>query len=50
MAFGKLNCMPQDISLFKKTPDLESIIDDSDIIYVGGGNTKSMLAVLKDWV
>ena len=49
IAFSKLNCIPQDISLFKKTPDLESIIDDSDIIYVGGGNTKSMLAVFKDW-
>ena len=49
IAFNKLNCIPRDISLFKKTPDLESIIDDSDIIYVGGGNTKSMLAVFKDW-
>ena len=49
IAFSKLNCIPQDISLFKKTPDLELIIDDSDIIYVGGGNTKSMLAVFKDW-
>ena len=49
IAFSKLNCIPQDISLFKKTPDLESIIDDSDIIYIGGGNTKSMLAVFKDW-
>ncbi len=33
----------------KQTPDLESIIDDSDIIYVGGGNTKSMIAVFKEW-
>ena len=49
IAFNKLNCIPQDISLFKKTPDLELIINDSDIIYVGGGNTKSMLAVFKDW-
>ena len=49
IAFNKLNCIPKDISLFKKTPDLESVIDESDIIYVGGGNTKSMLAVFKDW-
>ena len=48
-AFTKLNCTPRDISLFKKTPDLESIIDESDIIYVGGGNTKSMLAVFHEW-
>ena len=48
-AFTKLNCSPKNISLFQKTPDLESIIDESDIIYVGGGNTKSMLAVFKEW-
>ena len=48
-AFKKLNCLPKDISLFKKTPNLESIIDESDIIYIGGGNTKSMLAVFRDW-
>ena len=48
-AFSKLNCNAQHISLFKKTPDLKSIIDDSDIIYIGGGNTKSMLAVFREW-
>ncbi|OUT42745.1 MAG: peptidase E [bacterium TMED6] len=48
-AFTQLNCSPKDISLFKKTPDLESVIDEADIIYVGGGNTKSMLAVFSDW-
>ena len=48
-AFTKLNCSPKDISLFKKTPDLESVIDEADIIYVGGGNTKSMLAVFSEW-
>ena len=48
-AFTKLHCTPRDISLFKKTPDLESVIDESDIIYVGGGNTKSMLAVGREW-
>ena len=48
-AFSKLNCKAQHISLFKKTPDLKSIIDESDIIYVGGGNTKSMLAVFREW-
>jgi dipeptidase E len=48
-AFGKLNCKAQHISLFKKTPDLKSIIAESDIIYIGGGNTKSMLAVFREW-
>ena len=48
-AFSSLNCNAKHISLFKNTPNLESIIIDSDIIYIGGGNTKSMLAVFKEW-
>ena len=48
-AFSKLNCKAQHISLFKKTPDLKKIINQSDIIYIGGGNTKSMLAVFREW-
>ena len=48
-AFSSLNCNPKHVSLFKNTTNLESIIRDSDIIYVGGGNTKSMLAVFKEW-
>ena len=48
-AFSKLNCNAQHISLFKNTADLELIIDNSDIIYIGGGNTKSMLAVFREW-
>ena len=48
-AFSKLNCRPEYISLFQNTPDLNQIIDSSDIIYIGGGNTKSMLAVFREW-
>tara|TARA_A100001011_G_scaffold377604_1_gene441463 strand:+ start:4207 stop:4908 length:702 start_codon:yes stop_codon:yes gene_type:complete len=48
-AFSSLNCNAKHVSLFKNTPNLESIISDSDIIYIGGGNTKSMLAVFKEW-
>jgi len=48
-AFSKLNCAPNFISLFQNTSDLNNIIDNSDIIYIGGGNTKSMLAVFKEW-
>tara|TARA_A100001015_G_C15020900_1_gene727942 strand:- start:1963 stop:2664 length:702 start_codon:yes stop_codon:yes gene_type:complete len=47
-AFSSLNCNAKHVSLFKNTPNLESIISDSDIIYIGGGNTKSMLAVFKE--
>ena len=37
------------MDFFKRTPDLEKLIEDQDVIFVGGGNTKSMLAVWKDW-
>jgi len=47
--FTKLNCNPVHLDFFKRTPDLENLINEQDIIFVGGGNTKSMLAVWKDW-
>ena len=47
--FSKLNCSPSHLDFFKRTPNLEELIFSQDIIFVGGGNTKSMLAVWKDW-
>ena len=47
--FSKLNCNPIHLEFFKRTPDLEQLIPQQDAIFVGGGNTKSMLAVWKDW-
>ena len=47
--FTKLNCRPVHLDFFKRTPDLDSLINEQDIIFVGGGNTKSMLAVWKEW-
>ena len=47
--FSKLNCNPVHLDLFKRTPDLEKLIPEQDVIFVGGGNTKSMLSVWKDW-
>ena len=47
--FSKLDCNPIHLDLFKRTPDLEQLIPQQDAIFVGGGNTKSMLAVWKDW-
>ncbi|MDC3323661.1 peptidase E [Gammaproteobacteria bacterium] len=47
--FSKLNCNPIHLDFFKRTPDLEQLIPQQDAIFVGGGNTKSMLAVWKDW-
>ena len=47
--FSKLNCSPSHLDFFKRTPNLEELCLSQDIIFVGGGNTKSMLAVWKDW-
>jgi len=46
---NKLNCNPSHLDLFKRTPNLEELIHKQDIIFVGGGNTKSMLSVWKEW-
>jgi peptidase E len=48
-AFLKLGCRPSVLTFFKRTPDLRSFLLDQDVIYVGGGNTKSLLAVWRDW-
>jgi dipeptidase E len=48
-AFLKLGCRPSHLTFFKRTPDLRAYLLDQDVIYVGGGNTKSMLAVWRDW-
>ena len=48
-AFNSLGCITSHINFFKRTINLKEHILDQDIIYVGGGNTKSMLAVWKEW-
>ncbi|MBJ19032.1 MAG: peptidase E [bacterium] len=47
--FGKLDCRPGHLPLFRRTPDLEAWMLGQDILFVGGGNTKSMLAVWRGW-
>ncbi len=47
--FSQFNCQPHVLRLFNRTPAVEQVILNSDIIYVGGGNTKSMLAVFDTW-
>ncbi|MBS4174403.1 Type 1 glutamine amidotransferase-like domain-containing protein [Bacillus sp. FJAT-49736] len=49
-AFQQHNCNPSHLSLFKPpTRDLEDYILTKDIIYVGGGNTKNLLILWKEW-
>jgi len=47
--FTKMSCEPSHVTFFQRTPKLDSIINKADVIYVGGGNTKSMLAVWQEW-
>jgi len=48
--FSQFECRPTHLPLFARTPrDLESFVLEQDAIFVGGGNTKSMLAVWRDW-
>lgn len=43
-------CIPSHLSLFRPpTRDLEAYVMEKDIIYVGGGNTKNLLALWKEW-
>ncbi len=47
--FTPLNCIPTHIEFFKRTIDINNHIMNQDIVFVGGGNTKSMLAIWEDW-
>jgi dipeptidase E len=48
-AYLGLPCRPSHLAFFRRTPDLRSYLLTQDVIYVGGGNTKSMLAVWREW-
>ncbi|WP_099355389.1 Type 1 glutamine amidotransferase-like domain-containing protein [Fredinandcohnia onubensis] len=49
-AFNTLPCQPTHLSLFEPNfEDLEKYILDQDVIYVGGGNTRNMLLLWKEW-
>ncbi|MFY9825922.1 MAG: peptidase E [Thermoanaerobaculia bacterium] len=48
-AFSGLPCQPSHLMLFRRTPDLREHVLSQDVIYVGGGNTKSMLGVWREW-
>lgn len=48
--FNGQDCEPSHLSLFKPpTKDIEAFVLDKDIIYVGGGNTKNLLVLWKEW-
>jgi peptidase E len=48
--FSQFDCRPTHLPLFARTPvDLDSFVLEQDAIYVGGGNTRSMLALWREW-
>jgi peptidase E len=48
--FDNKPCTPTHLSLFNgHTPDTEGFLLSQDIIYVGGGNTKCMLGIWREW-
>jgi dipeptidase E len=49
-AFDSHKCVPSHLSLFEPpSSDMEDYVLDKDIIYVGGGNTKNLLALWREW-
>ena len=48
-ACGRLDCRPSHLSLFRRTPDLREWVFGRDVIFVGGGNTRSLLGVWREW-
>jgi dipeptidase E len=48
-AYTRLGARPSVLRFFQRTPDLRKALLSQDLIYVGGGNTKSMLAVWREW-
>ncbi len=49
-SFDTLPCTASHLSFFHSPrSDLESFIMEQDVIYVGGGNTRNLLAIWRDW-
>ena len=48
-AYRRLGATPSVLRFFDRTPNLRELLLSQDAIYVGGGNTKSMLAVWREW-
>lgn len=47
---SKYDCHIEHLPFFERTPpDLEGLVFEQDLIFVGGGNTKSMLAVWREY-
>lgn len=49
-AFRKIESVPTHLSLFKPPlGDLGAFVAEQDVLYVGGGNTKNLIALWREW-
>jgi len=49
-SFKRYDCVPSHLSVFRgHTADIEKFVLEQDIIYVGGGNTRNLLTLWRDW-
>lgn len=49
-SFRSLPCEPTHLSLFRPHPgDLRSYVLEQDVIYVGGGSTRNLLVLWREW-
>ena len=49
-SYARFDCRATVLTFFRRTPaDLRAVLREVDVVHVGGGNTRSMLAVWRDW-
>ena len=48
-AFQNVPCRPSHLSLFAPPRDLRAFVLAQDVIYVGGGNTRNLLVLWREW-
>jgi peptidase E len=49
-SFQKLACLPSHLSLFRgHTAEIEDFLVGQDVLYIGGGNTRNLLTLWRDW-
>ena len=50
LAFSQQACEPTHLAMFiTPPPDIASIVPRQDIFYVGGGSTRNLLAIWREW-
>jgi dipeptidase E len=47
--FSSFKCKRAHLSLFSAPRDMEALLMKQDVIYVGGGNTRNLLALWREW-